>query len=76
MDAFKNSSSMILLGKTGSGKSTTTKRIIKNQIISDEYKVFVIDPENEYGEMIKSYGGESICMNDSKQTINPFDLNL
>ncbi len=76
MDMYKNSSSMILLGKTGSGKSTTTKRIIKNQMLSNEYKIFVIDPENEYGDMFEEFGGERITMGDEKKIINPFDLNL
>lgn len=73
---FKNSSSMILLGKTGSGKTTTTKRIIKNQMMSNEYKIFVIDPENEYGDMFVKYGGERIKLNDPKYVINPFNLNI
>lgn len=76
MDEYKNSSSMILLGKTGSGKSTTAKRIIKNQILSNEYKIFIIDPENEYGELVSKFGGQRILINDPKQIINPFDLNL
>lgn len=76
MNQFKNSSSMILLGKTGSGKTTTIKRIIKNQMMSNEYKIFVIDPENEYGDMFVKYGGEKIRLNDPNYVINPFNLNI
>lgn len=76
IDSSKNSSSMILLGKTGSGKSTTTKRIIKNQILANEYKIFIIDPENEYGDLVEGLGGQRILINDPTQVINPFDLNL
>lgn len=70
----KISSSTILLGQTGSGKTTTTKRIIKNQIIADQYKVFIIDPENEYSKLINQFGGQIINLNINDFVINPFYL--
>lgn len=76
IDYYKNSSSMLLLGKTGAGKTTTAKRILENQILSNEYKIFAIDPENEYGEFIESYGGIKITINNGKDIINPFDLGV
>lgn len=75
-DKSNPSSSTILLGKTGAGKTTTAKRIIKNQIIQDKYKLYVIDPENEYGELVEKFGGEVINLSSGKYVINPFDLSL
>lgn len=70
----KISSSTILLGQTGSGKTTTTKRIIKNQIIAEQYKIFIIDPENEYSTLIKQFDGQIINLNSNDFVINPFYL--
>ena len=72
----KPSSSTIIIGKTGGGKSTTCQRILKNQILENQYKIYVIDPENEYGNLFESLGGKSIIINDPKYVINPFDLGL
>ncbi|MGL4617286.1 MAG: VirB4 family type IV secretion system protein, partial [Mycoplasmoidaceae bacterium] len=69
-----SSSSMTILGKTGSGKTTTTKRIIKNNIIDGGFKIFCVDPENEYGELIESFGGVIIDNTNPKHLINPFEM--
>ena len=69
-----SSSSMVILGKTGSGKTTTTKRIIKNNIIDGGFKIFCIDPENEYGSLIEEFGGVIIDNTNPKNLINPFEI--
>jgi len=76
VNSEKPSSSSIIIGKTGGGKSTTCKRILKNQILQNQYKIYVIDPENEYGALFESMGGKSVTVNDPNFVINPFDLGL
>ncbi len=76
MGADKNSSSTILFAKTGGGKTTTQKRILANQFLQDKYKIFVIDPENEYCGMIRAFGGEVIDLSKGTTTINCLDLQL
>ena len=49
-----------ILGVSGSGKSFTAKREILNLAISTEDDIIVIDPEAEYGPLIRALGGEVI----------------
>lgn len=79
IDFFKRdnthvNSNMVIIGQSGSGKSYATKTLLTN-LASDGCKVYVLDPENEYGTLAKNLGGVSIdASNGFKQRINPFEI--
>ena len=79
IDFFKRdnihvNSNMVIIGQSGSGKSYATKTLLTN-LASDGCKVYVLDPENEYGTLAKNLGGISIdASNGLKQRINPFEI--
>ena len=65
-----------VLGSSGSGKSFATKREILNVLLDDDKTgVLVIDPENEYGDFCRAFGGTVLKISaDSKNYINPMDM--
>ncbi len=68
------SSNMIVLGKPGSGKSYACKSIIAN-IASCNTRVFVLDPESEYGKLCQSFGGKVLDVSSGKfGKLNPFHI--
>lgn len=68
------SSNMIVLGKPGSGKSYACKSIITN-IASCNTRVFVLDPESEYGKLCQSFGGKVLDVSSGKfGKLNPFHI--
>lgn len=73
--AMKTPSGFIL-GSSGSGKSFATKREILNVLLnSDKTNVIVIDPENEYGDFARFFGGVVIRMSaDTDNHMNPMDM--
>lgn len=79
VDFFKRddervNSNMVIIGKSGSGKSFATKTIL-TQLSSDNAKVFILDPENEYGNLAKSMKGTTIDVSSAKDgRINPFHI--
>jgi hypothetical protein len=65
-----------ILGSSGSGKSFATKREMLNVLLGDsDTNVLVIDPENEYADFSRAFGGTNIkiCA-DSSNYINPMDM--
>lgn len=71
--SLENANSVVL-AKSGSGKSFLIKLEVMRQLMFDT-DVFVIDPEGEYKEITKSYGGEFVEFSfNSPVKINPFDL--
>lgn len=73
---LRNSSGFIL-GVPGSGKSFASKREMINVLLNTDDDVIIIDPEREYGELVKNLGGELIDISaTSPNTINPMDLTL
>lgn len=65
-----------VLGSSGSGKSFATKREILN-VLLDENKtnVLIIDPENEYGDFCRAFGGTVLKISPTSDTyINPMDM--
>ena len=71
----RNNANMILLGTSGSGKSTAAKLILRSHI-RNQYKIVAIDPEGEYENMAKLYGGDyiSLGMGGSYGMINPLEI--
>ena len=65
-----------VLGSSGSGKSFATKREILNVLLSDNRTgILVIDPENEYGDFCRAFGGVVLKISaDSENHINPMDM--
>lgn len=65
-----------VLGSSGSGKSFATKREILNVLLDDDRTgVLVIDPENEYGDFCRAFGGTVLKISaDSYCYINPLDM--
>lgn len=55
----RNNANMIILGTSGSGKSTTAKLMLRTHIRND-YKIVAIDPENELQEMVEANGGDVV----------------
>src|SRR5574344_2888534 len=67
-------SNMVVIGQSGSGKSYATKTLLTN-FASAGAKVFVLDPESEYGSLAKNLGGVSIDASDGKKgRINPLQI--
>ena len=65
-----------VLGSSGSGKSFATKRELLNVLLRDRVTgVLVIDPENEYGDFCRAFGGTVIKISsDSKNYLSPMDM--
>ena len=55
----RNNANLIILGTSGSGKSTSAKLILRGHIRND-YQIVAIDPEGELEEMAKSYDGNYV----------------
>lgn len=66
---------MIILGTSGSGKSTAAKLLVRSHI-RNGYQIVAIDPENELYEMANSYGGESIDLGKGGEygMVNPLQI--
>ena len=71
----RNNANMIIMGTSGSGKSTAAKLILRSHI-RNGYQIVAIDPEGEISEMTKMYGGEVIDLGlgGAYGLINPFDV--
>ena len=64
------------LGKSGSGKSFLVKREVLSVLLHDSKTgILVIDPENEYGNFCRAFGGTVLEISaDSDCHINPMDM--
>ena len=72
----KNGNAFIV-GDTGSGKSVIAKFEIEGIVAGSKDQVIVIDPDGEYGRLVKRLGGEIIRIgSESRMYINPLDLNI
>lgn len=67
-------SNMVIIGKSGSGKSYATKTLLSN-LASEDSKVFILDPENEYQLLAKNLKGKIIDVGSATQgRLNPFHI--
>lgn len=67
-------SNMVIIGKSGSGKSYATKTILTH-LAAEDSKIFILDPENEYTEMAKNFDGKIIDVGSATQgRLNPFHI--
>ena len=70
-----NNANMIILGSSGSGKSTAAKLMLRSHI-RNGYQIVCVDPEGELTEMTKNYGGEVVDLGKGGQygMINPLEI--
>lgn len=79
VDFFKRNyerinSNMVVIGRTGSGKSYATKAIL-TQLSAENSKIFILDPENEYQYLAQNIGGRLIDVGTASEgRINPFHI--
>ena len=79
LDFFKRdfervNSNMVIMGKSGSGKSFATKTIL-SQLCAENCKIFILDPENEYQFLATNLGGRLIDVGTAREgRINPFHV--
>ena len=79
VDFFKRdnervNSNMVIMGKSGSGKSFATKTVLSH-LAAENSKIFILDPENEYVHLARSLGGKMIDVGTAKEgRLNPFHV--
>ena len=71
----RNNANMIILGTSGSGKSTAAKLMLRSHI-RNGYQIVAIDPEGEISEMTNMYGGQVIDLGKGGDygMINPLEV--
>ena len=64
-----------VLGISGSGKSYAAKFLLMQHILAREPKIYILDPNAEYSNLVRKLGGAEITISkDSDRIINLFDL--
>ena len=71
----RNNANMIMLGSSGSGKSTAAKLLLRSHI-RNNYKIVAIDPEGELEDMTRQFGGDFINLGLGGEygMINPLEV--
>ena len=71
----RNNANMIILGTSGSGKSTAAKLLLRTHI-RNQYKIVAIDPEGELQDMTRLYDGDFIDLGRGGEygMINPLEI--
>jgi len=71
----RNNANMIILGTSGSGKSTAAKVMVRTHIRNDN-QIVIIDPEGEFEDMARLYGGDYIELGKGGEfgMINPLEV--
>ncbi len=71
----RNNANMIILGTSGSGKSTAAKLILRSHI-RNGYQIVAVDPEGEISEMTQNYGGQVVDLGKGGEfgIINPLEI--
>ena len=71
----RNNANLIILGTSGSGKSTAAKAIMRSHV-RNGYKIVAIDPEGELEDMAKLFKGDFIDLGKGGEygMINPLEV--
>lgn len=70
----RTNSNIMIIGKSGSGKSHFTKKMILKLLLQD-IKTYIIDPEGEYKTICRQLGGQMIDVGAAVDSrINPFHI--
>ena len=70
----RTNSNIMVIGKSGSGKSHFTKKMLL-KLIMEDVKTYIVDPEGEYDIMTKRLGGQIIDVGSGNNSrINPFHI--
>lgn len=71
----RNNANMIILGTSGSGKSTAAKLLLRSHI-RNGCQIVIIDPEDEFREITMAFGGDTIDIGKGGQfgLINPLEI--
>lgn len=74
-ESNRNNANMIILGTSGSGKSTAAKLILRSHI-RNGYQIVAVDPEGEISEMTRMYGGDVIDLGKGGEygMVNPLEI--
>ena len=73
-DNERANSNVMIIGKSGGGKSYATKTLLTN-LACDNTKVFVLDPEDEYTPLCHNMHGKFLDVGSSKSgRFNPFHI--
>ncbi|QJR43769.1 DUF853 family protein [Mycoplasma miroungigenitalium] len=75
-NTFRRNSNCIIIGTSGSGKSTMSKKLLLNEYY-DNAQILIIDPQNEYKSICKQVKGQYIDLKDGDETIiNPLEIQI
>ncbi len=71
----RNNANMIILGTSGSGKSTAAKLMLRTHI-RNGCQIVAIDPENELEEITRTFGGDQVDIGKGGEfgLINPLEV--
>lgn len=72
-DDNRPNSSICITGESGRGKSYLMKKIISQQIAKGN-NVFILDPEGEYRDLIRKFGGTVLNCASGNFVINVFEI--
>ena len=72
---FLYNANMIILGTSGSGKSTAAKLMLRTHI-RNRCQIVAIDPENELAEITRTFGGDQVDIGKGGEfgLINPLEV--
>ena len=73
----RNNANMIILGTSGSGKSTAAKLLLRTHI-RNGCQIVIIDPEDEFRDLTRAYGGDTVDIGKGGEfgLINPLEIVL
>ena len=71
----RNNANMIILGTSGSGKSTAAKLLLRTHI-RNGCQIVIIDPEDEFRDLTRAFGGDTVDIGKGGEfgLINPLEI--